>query len=49
MKGTNCMNPNKQEIKSQIKNPEMDGVLNGFSQNELNKKSTWITTKNCIV
>jgi hypothetical protein len=29
------MNPNKQEIRSQIRNPEKDGVLMGFSQNEL--------------
>jgi hypothetical protein len=43
------MYPNKQEIKLQIKNPEMDGVLMGFSQNELKENSTRITTKNTTV
>jgi hypothetical protein len=43
------MNPNKTEIKSQIRNLENDGVLLGFSQNELKEKSTRITTKNCIL
>jgi hypothetical protein len=33
------MNPIKQEIKSQIRNPESDGVLLGFSQKELKDKS----------
>jgi hypothetical protein len=42
------MNPNKQEIKSRIRNPKKDGVLMGFSQNELKDKSTRITTKNYI-
>jgi hypothetical protein len=43
------MNPNKQEIKSHIENPEKDRVLMGFSQNELKRESTQITTKNCSV
>jgi hypothetical protein len=43
------MNPNKQEIKSQIENPEKDGVLMGFSQNKLKRELTRITTKNCSV
>jgi hypothetical protein len=43
------MNPNKQEIKLQIGNPEKDGVLMGFSQNKLKQESTQITTKNCSV
>jgi hypothetical protein len=30
------MNMNKQEIKLQIRNPESDGVLLGFSWNKLN-------------
>jgi hypothetical protein len=36
----------KQEIKSWIRNLEKDGVLMGFSQNELKEKSSRITTKN---
>jgi hypothetical protein len=43
------MNPNKQEIKSQIITPKSDGVLLGFSQNELKEKTAQIMTKNCIV
>jgi hypothetical protein len=36
------MNPNKQEIKSQIRNPESDGVLLGFSQKS-NRRSVSTT------
>jgi hypothetical protein len=43
------MNPNKQEIKSRIRNPKCDEVLLGFSQNELKKNCTWITTKDYTV
>jgi hypothetical protein len=38
------MNLNKQEIKTSIRNPESDGVLLVFSQNELKENSTRNTT-----
>jgi hypothetical protein len=40
---------NKLKIEVQMRNPESDGVLLGFSQNELKWESTWITTKNGTV
>jgi hypothetical protein len=41
--------PEQKKIKAQIKNPQRYGVSLGFSQNELKRESTRITSKNCIV
>jgi hypothetical protein len=43
------MNPNKPKIEAQIRNPENDGVLLGFSQNKLKRESSQITTKSYII
>jgi hypothetical protein len=43
------MIPSKPKIEAQIRKPEGDGVLLGFSQNKLKQESTWITTKNYTV
>jgi hypothetical protein len=43
------MDPDKPKIEAWIRKPENDGVLLGFSQNELKRESSQITTKSYTI